>query len=265
MKKLIVAILGLFFIFCVISYLILDISHFKLTILILAFVSSIGLLITYYNKKTTEKIDAIKRHLDQRIALSAEIALFPLPPFTGYAISPDTANEIAFLIKKEKPNLILELGSGLSTVIIAMILKKIGHGKLVSVEHDKKYLDKTREYLEIHGLSQLVKLIHAPLKEIHVGGRKFLWYTPESFKSVRDIDMLIVDGPPGNTCKLARFPAMPVLYEKLSKNAIVVIDDMVRKDEQEMLKKWVRIYKDIKYELLNTDRGMAVIYVSKSG
>ena len=38
-----------------------------------------------------------------------------------------------------KPDTILELGSGVSTIISAYCLKKIGNGKIISLDHEKEY------------------------------------------------------------------------------------------------------------------------------
>lgn len=274
-KKAILTFVSLYFIFTTIAYISLDKNLFKLAFVILTFTVALFLATIYFlitilrndlselNKKLTQTANNISRQIDHRIALSSEIALFPLPGFRGYAISPDAVNEIAFLIKKNRPNLILELGSGLSTILIANMLKNIGNGKLISIEHDKKYLEKTRDYLKIHGLNDFVELIYAPLEEIDLNGKKFIWYSLENLKNIKDVDLLIVDGPPGNVCEMARFPAMPVLYDRLSKNALVVLDDMVRKDEQEMLKRWVEMYQNIEYELVDTEKGLAILYISK--
>ena len=40
------------------------------------------------------------------------------------------------------------------------------------------------------------------------------------------------------TGPIARYPAVPVLLDRLSSTAAVVLDDMVRQDEQEVVRRW---------------------------
>ena len=49
----------------------------------------------------------------------------------------------------------------------------------------------------------------------------------------------MVDGPPGRTTKLARYPAVPALREKLRPGATVMLDDCHRRDERETLRRWL--------------------------
>ena len=47
------------------------------------------------------------------------------------------------------------------------------------------------------------------------------------------IDLLIIDGPPVKTNQLARYPALPLLFSKLSKECIIILDDAARPSEQQ--------------------------------
>jgi hypothetical protein len=56
------------------------------------------------------------------------------------------------------------------------------------------------------------------------------------------IDLLLVDGPPAYAAghALARYPALPVLGDRLASGATVVLDDAERPGEQEVLRRWER-------------------------
>jgi hypothetical protein len=54
------------------------------------------------------------------------------------------------------------------------------------------------------------------------------------------VDMLFVDGPPGATWPLARYPAMPIFRDRLTADAVVYLDDGVRADEREIAARWAR-------------------------
>lgn len=95
----------------------------------------------------------------------------------------------------------------------------------------------------------MATVIHAPLVKTLIDDREWLWYDITGFDSGGDkIDMLVVDGPPGNTQNVARYPAMPVLYDRLAGDCVVMLDDYNRKDEQQAVQMW----KD-KYSLRNVE------------
>src|SRR3712207_7775099 len=51
------------------------------------------------------------------------------------------------------------------------------------------------------------------------------WYSTSALADVDEINLLLVDGPPGNTSKLARYPAVPALRDKLGPGATVMLDE----------------------------------------
>ena len=67
--------------------------------------------------------------------------------------------------------------------------------------------------------------------------------------------MLIIDGPPENTQKWARYPAIPLLYDYMAKGCIVILDDANRKDEKEIIEMWKTEYKDLKGKYINSEKG----------
>ncbi|MEJ2009203.1 MAG: hypothetical protein P8Z30_13790 [Acidobacteriota bacterium] len=64
------------------------------------------------------------------------------------------------------------------------------------------------------------------------------------------IDFMIIDGPPGNIGRNARFPAIPVFSNRLSPEAIVLLDDGKRPDESETVLQWEKEYPDLHSEYL---------------
>jgi predicted O-methyltransferase YrrM len=186
----------------------------------------------------------------------------PLPSMRGYAAAPDFASTLISLIKEQKPKLILEVGSGVSTLIAAYCLQSIGEGTVISLDHEKTFANLSSKNLFKHELQDFATVIHAPLSEISLKENTWLWYeTSELFEAIKNqsIDLLILDGPPWNTQKLARYPALPILFDFLSKNAIIVIDDAARKDEKEILNLWMKEFNCFQLELLDSDSGTAIL------
>ena len=162
----------------------------------------------------------------------------PMPPSGGFALNPTDLLDLLQLIRTRKPRLVLELGSGTSTVWIAYVLEKSG-GRLVSLDHDPGYAEKTRAALAAHGLEKVAEVRDAPLRPVLLDGRSFPWYDTDALADVREVDLLLIDGPPEKTGPDARYPAMRVLEDKLADAATVVFDDAQRQDEQAALRKWV--------------------------
>ena len=162
----------------------------------------------------------------------------PLPPVSGWAMNPTGLLWLADRVERTRPGLVLECGSGTSTVWLAMALSRNGAGRLVSIEHDPDFAERTRQMLERHGLAEWVDLRCCPLVEVTTPRGEFRWYDLEP-ESVGRLDLLVVDGPPGATGPHARYPAFPVLAGRLAPGATVVLDDTGRREEQEVLDLWV--------------------------
>jgi predicted O-methyltransferase YrrM len=184
----------------------------------------------------------------------------PLPTTRGWAASPDLLKEIISLTHRHKPQLVVEASSGVSTLIIAYCLKRLGTGKLISLEHESKFAQATQNNLSLHGLDDVATVIYAPLVEVEIKGAKWLWYDLTKVEIPEAIDLLIVDGPPGTTQKLARYPALPMLHEKLSKKAIVLLDDGARADEAKIVEQWMEELKMSHSEYLSLEKGAYLIH-----
>ena len=184
-----------------------------------------------------------------------------LPGMHGWPISPDFALYLVELIDGNDYDLIIEFGSGTSTVIIAKALARIArqqHGKPATVqvafEHLEKYHAQTQANLQHAGLLDAVQLELAPLADFKApNGSTYSYYSchaalhelAEQLSS--DIKILIiVDGPPASIGKHARYPAVPsVLAGFKGAHIDILLDDYIREDEKEIVQLWL---KDIEVE-----------------
>lgn len=163
----------------------------------------------------------------------------PLTLGGDWAIDAILAERLVNIVMEETPDLVVECGSGSSTVLIAACLREIGRGKLVSVDHDARFRDRTHHLLEVRGLLDWAEVALAPLQVTEVENLSIPWYATNRFEALEmPIDLLVVDGPPGKTARLARYPAVPLLKDGLSESAIVILDDGRRVDEREIAKLW---------------------------
>jgi len=154
-----------------------------------------------------------------------------------WAGSPDFLMTLKELIEENKPMIIVECSSGVSTIIIAKTLKILGCGHVYSLEHNLDYKVKTDEQLHRHDLCDWATVIHAPLKDYFIEDEAWLWYDIDEI-GTRQIDMLVIDGPPATINKLARFPAYPLLSNNFSAEIKIILDDANRVGEQEIVKSW---------------------------
>jgi predicted O-methyltransferase YrrM len=185
---------------------------------------------------------SISENLQYLELLSYELDLDrPLPPLRGWVASPDVLLTLVRHVRRAGPGVIVECGSGASTLVLAQAVRLNGRGHVYSIDHDPDFARRTREMLEEHGLSEWADVTHAPLRQVDIGGMRWEWYDPHSLPVTPPIDLLFIDGPPSDTPKpLARYPAGPMLFQRLAPGGSVFADDTKRPGETEILRRWAR-------------------------
>lgn len=186
-----------------------------------------------------------------------------LPPLRGWAASPDVLLHLHTHIMSTQPRLIVELGSGASTLVVADALVQNGKGKLVSIEHSEFYAGQTLHSLKAAQLQDCVELRVGDLetwKGVHLNPEESekpsRWYPVRLLRELGPVDLLWVDGPPGATCPYARYPAMPTLVERLSANSEVWMDDTIRREEKDICERWAEDY-GFEVEYYELEKGLA--------
>ncbi|MCP2258101.1 Methyltransferase domain-containing protein [Streptoalloteichus tenebrarius] len=186
--------------------------------------------------------------------LGAWLRLAPLLteylPFPERALRPSALAALLDEVLVGNRTVLVELGSGPSSVVLARLLARRGFGRLLSIEHDERWAAFVNLQLRREGLHHLVRVVHAPLTPHPAALDGLPWYSPTL---VRDevtayverfglIDLLLVDGPdlptapPAPTTPsaplgegnpgLVRYPAMPVLRGALAPGASLLVDDV---------------------------------------
>ena len=119
------------------------------------------------------------------------------PATRTWVASPDLLRYLYLTVLRERPELILECGSGLSTVILAYGLRDSAHGgKVVAFEHLETFARQTTALLEEHELTSFAEVRFAPLSDVALGDETLPWYDPSALPG-EAIDLVLVDGPPG--------------------------------------------------------------------
>lgn len=171
-----------------------------------------------------------------------------LPPLGGWAISAEIALYLVEKVREMKPAVLVELGSGSSTLILAMALERFApEARLISVEQDEQYAAKVAA--RVTAWPQ-VSVRHAPLVEG--------WYDRSTLKDIRDVDLLLVDGPRGQLEHPVREPALPYFIDRLTQRGVVVLDDASRKAEQLVIERWREAFPTLSLTMIGSHKGAAV-------
>lgn len=182
-----------------------------------------------------------------------------LPYTTDWSAAPDFLKLIVEHALQHKPKTIVECSSGLTTVMLARCCQLNENGEVFSLENGADYAEKTRGHLARYALTQ-ASVIHAPLQKHPLNGSEYDWYGITKLPA-KSIDMLVIDGPPGFIQKHSRYPALPLLFDKLADGCVIFMDDAARPDEKEIVKMWIEAYPELEERYVSTERGCSVLVV----
>ena len=175
----------------------------------------------------------------------------PALPWSDWAMRPSA---IALLVEEMKRGResVVELGSGVSTIVLARAARELG-ARFVSIEHDAAWTKEVRGLLERERLDA-TRVVHVPLAELEpdalaVPSEPMLrapasWYRLGALCEAcpGEIELLVVDGPPAAESPdvLIRAPAVPALEDRLAEECTVALDDASRRAERHTAELWGR-------------------------
>lgn len=191
--------------------------------------------------------------LCDRLGLPRDIAYDP-----RWSAAADFLELIAGHVLAAGPAAIVECSSGATTVVLARCCALNGRGRVWSLENGAEFAARTRAELARLGLADYATVVDAPLVGQALDGRDFQWYDLAGL-AVAEIDMLVIDGPPGFLQPLSRYPALPLLHGRLAAGATVFLDDAGRPDERAIVAAWRRAYPDLDARYLANARGCAIL------
>ncbi|WP_394550977.1 class I SAM-dependent methyltransferase [Agromyces sp. MMS24-JH15] len=159
-------------------------------------------------------------------------------PWGPVGVDPEFMHEIVghLVTNKDSPT-VLELGSGASTIWMALALRKRGAGRLISLEQDRSWASITTARLRSLGLDAWAEVRVAPTGVSEKLGWPGDWYTPAALADVEGVSVVLVDGPEGT---LLRQNAFPGLANKLAAECVVFVDDFDLPPIRTMVKQWLR-------------------------
>ncbi|RNL80984.1 class I SAM-dependent methyltransferase [Nocardioides marmorisolisilvae] len=172
------------------------------------------------------------------------------PPAGGWAASADLLLFCVDRLLEDKPQLVVECGSGLSTLFLSLAIEQ--HGlptRVVALEHNADYAAKTQAVLERHGVAHRADVRVAPLERTSLADHETHWYSEAALDGLDQIGMLLVDGPPSTTGSHARYPAVPLLRDHFAARCTIVVDDLNRVSDQETVELWTGLLPDFSFSI----------------
>ena len=127
---------------------------------------------------------------------------------------------------------ILECGSGLSTVLLALAAQNAGV-RVWSLEHQPVWKSRVERALRNLGQNHAVCVMNAPLRQFE----GFSWYDTRVLPEGLQFDIVVCDGPPASTPG-GRHGLLPLMGAHLMEGATVYVDDANRPDEKAILRRW---------------------------
>jgi len=158
---------------------------------------------------------------------------------------------LAFVNSTRGP--ILECGSGLSTILISIAIKKYEREYHV-LEHNDFWVGKMRDRFNELDIRN-VKLHHAELVEYD----SYSWYDWKNFQFPAYFSLVICDGPPAQTVG-GRYGLLPEMDSRIKSGTIILLDDTVRPDEKTVIKKWENL-KQLTVKFVNESDQHAIISI----
>ncbi len=206
--------------------------------------------------------DAVEERLTSQLRQQqALMNLFTLYPMTAVvpASKEWTADVVAALVAellRGRPSVVVECGSGAATVWLALAIRHHGlDSRVVCLEDDKEAQRELLEALRAHGVSDLVDIRHAPLGTSGLEGHGTDWYDPSALDGLADVGLLVVDGPDSDTGPQARYPAVPLLRDRLAPSATVFLIGTARPAEQVIAERWHILLPEFARDDLDVEAG----------
>lgn len=162
------------------------------------------------------------------IHTTARILANAAPRSDNWVLPRGTQAELDVHLQQRKPKVLVEFGSGESTVVLARYAKATG-AYVLSLEHSQRWLRRTQQLLSRERLRGVVDVRHAPLQQTEAG--------PTYRAELPDgIDFALIDGPSeGDGGRGATFTQ---LAPHLDPTAVVWLDDADRADERKAIQQW---------------------------
>lgn len=184
---------------------------------------------------------ASKRRLLDRVGLHERA----LPHLGSWKADTGFLHRIVDGIEMIRPEVVVELGAGASTLVCAAALKANGGGTLYSYDQHEAFVAATAEWIESEGATAVLR--HAPLR-VRSPAWPGRWYDLQDLPP--RIDLLVIDGPPWAIHPFVR-GAAESLFDRLSPGGLILLDDADRPGERIVARRWRKNWPDIQFQRIS--------------
>lgn len=181
-----------------------------------------------------------------------------LPVSEKWSAAADFLTVISQYCLQYQPKNIVECSSGTSSLVLSRCCQLNNQGHVYSLENGIEFAEKSRQQLEDFALLPYCDVLHAPLENVQLEGVAYQWYSLAKLPEI-EIDMLVIDGPPGFIQKHSRYPALPLLHDYLAEHCIIFLDDAGRDDEKEIVQRWLEFNPELSFEYIDNERGCSIL------
>lgn len=167
-------------------------------------------------------------------------------PTHGWHLRANAMRRIAEIVAQLRPRLVLELGSGSSTVLLARQCASLGsEARIVSVEESQIFAARTRRLLRRYNLLDRVSIVVSPVVRTRIGPwLGYCYEMPEvgiaSAMAGERAELALIDGPMSAWTMRGdcRYGTLPLIRRWLADGALVIVDDASRRRERNIIERW---------------------------
>lgn len=215
-------------------------------------------------RQVIARIEAQSVHLRSTISATVDAGDMQIY-WSEHAITPETLTVIRHLMDSLDLRSVLELGSGISTLLLANDFRRRGSGHIMTIDDDKRWAEQTKLRIERYKLNDFAEVRVAPLVAIDTPGRLGKWYDLSTLSEGMRFDLILVDGPPAwHGDDKVRLPALYRLRHHLSDRGVLALDDAARSGERAIAQQWQRDFPDLHFRTVRIGRGLLVASVNKA-
>jgi hypothetical protein len=191
---------------------------------------------------------------------------YPLPVLDEWTLEPSGLLLLNRLVNDHNPGVIVEFGSGSSTAPLALLANRV-EADFYSIEEDEQWANRTKTRLESWGLdSDVVR--HIPLCT-DSSEQELVWYRRERVDALFDtntVGLVLVDGPTSASGPHVRRAAVDYMKGYLADDAVVVLDDYQRREEQEIVDMWTKQFPEAEVDVLpgQKEKEIAIFQLKQS-
>lgn len=156
----------------------------------------------------------------------------PRVRWSNWSVSKTLARTLAQHVERHRPTRILELGSGVSTLVLACAAAR-ADATVTTLEHDPVWFGRTADLLAAFGLRDRVDLRWAPLRNREGSP----WY---SSPLAGRYDFVFADGPP---LAVGRTAILPAIRDHLAEDWTLWLKDGHRAHERACVAGWAARYR----------------------